>query len=105
MALQPQVLRTRPSFVATRSCVESLSLKGNAYKLRVPVGEKGVSRWTLQRRRQEVLVQPIFLFLHMYVRYAGMCISTRLHMCLRVYKNPKLARGVLLVCSLSYILR
>lgn len=46
-----------------------------------------------------------FLFLHKYVRYAGMCISSRLHMCLRVYKNPKLARGVLLVCSLSYILR
>lgn len=45
-----------------------------------------------------------FLFLHMYVRYAGMCISTRLHMCLRVYENPKLARGVL-ICSLSYILR
>lgn len=46
-----------------------------------------------------------FLFLHMDVRYAGMCISTRLHMCLRVYEKPKLARGVLLVCSLSYILR
>lgn len=46
-----------------------------------------------------------FLFLHMYVRYAGMCISTRVHMCLRVYENPKLASDVLLVCSLSYILR
>lgn len=90
MALQPQVLGARPAFAATRSRVESLNLKGNAYQLQIPGGEKGVSRGTLQRGRREVLVEPTFIYL-----FANVC-AVCTHMCVHMsacVRGPKVDKG------------
>lgn len=90
MPHQPLVLSARPALVVTHGCVQPPNLKGNAYQLRIPeMVRKELAGGHYTERQAGGLGSTYFFSLHMYVRYACMCISMCVHMCMRVYRDPK----------------